>query len=76
MLCAYPKLSSQVKRRITNDELKKLEQETQNRRDRIEAMLKAVAPNYLDEFERTQMLIEAAENSLEMARASGENIDL
>ena len=61
-----------VRGRIGKDELRRLEREALDRRERLQARLDTLDQGDLLELERTQRLIRAAEKSLEMARSSGE----
>ena len=53
---------------LSDSEFDDMEREALDRRDRTQARLDAVSPGDLAELERTQRLLHAAENSLELAK--------
>jgi site-specific DNA recombinase len=61
-----------IRGRLSDDELRSLERDALDRKERIQGRLESLAPDDLSEYERTQQMLEAAERSLEMAEASGD----
>ena len=59
-----------IRGNIPDDELQRMERDARDRRDRTQARLDALAPGDVAELERTKGLIEAAQMSLEMAKAA------
>lgn len=61
-----------VRGRISEEQLGGLEKEALDRKELLQSRLAALSPGDVSELERTHRLISAAEESLEMAKSSGD----